>query len=165
MRAIAAIVLGICMSLCGVQVENMEKIDETQPVIEVAQQIHVDEEKPATEESKPSDDKAESGTITASITHYCACNKCNGKWSYTEDGINKTKTAMGVILHDGISGNYCAATFGSLGNIVVINGAEYTIVDRMGSNSGYKIDIFVGEGHARCIELGRYKAEVELRRH
>lgn len=73
------------------------------------------EEKPAKEETKQS-----SGTIKATITHYCACSSCNGKWSYTENGLNCTKTASGIVLYDGISGNYCAATFGSLGDVIRI---------------------------------------------
>lgn len=107
--------------------------------------------------------KEESGEIRATVTHYCACSDCNGKWSYTEDGLNYTKTASGILLYDGIAGNYCAATFGDLGDILLINGVEYEIVDRMGGNNGKRIDIFVAEGHDRCNELGRYKAEVELK--
>ena len=115
------------------------------------------EEKPAKEETKQS-----SGTIKATITHYCACASCNGKWSYTENGLNCTKTASGIVLYDGISGNYCAATFGSLGDTILINGTEYIIADRMGGNDGYRIDIFVAGGHDSCNELGRYTAEVTL---
>lgn len=100
--------------------------------------------------------------IKAIITHYCACSKCNGKYSRTENGINYTSTASGITLHDGISGNYCAATFGKLGDIVTINGVDYKIVDRMGGNDGKRIDIFVADGHAKCNELGRYTADVVL---
>ena len=106
--------------------------------------------------------KQTSGVVAANITHYCACSKCNGKYSRQEDGINYTATASGITLHDGMTGNYCAATFGKLGDVITINGTEYTIVDRMGGNSGYRVDIFVGVGHERCMELGRYKAEVVL---
>lgn len=103
----------------------------------------------------------QSGTFKATITHYCACSKCNGKWSYAENGINYTKTASGIILHDGIGGNYCAATFGSLGDTVTINGIDYQIVDRMGGTDGKRVDIFCAGGHDRCNELGRYTAEVQ----
>ena len=102
--------------------------------------------------------------ITANITHYCACSSCNGEWSYIEEGLNYTQTASGVLLYDGIGGNYCAATFGNLGDILTINGVDYKIVDRMGGNSGKRIDIFVAEGHEKCNELGRYTAEVELKK-
>lgn len=108
--------------------------------------------------------KEESGKSNAIITHYCACSSCNGKWSYTEKGLNYTQTASGFLLYDGIGGNYCAATFGNLGDILSINGVDYKIVDRMGGNSGKRIDIFVSEGHEKCNELGRYTAEVELKK-
>ena len=101
-------------------------------------------------------------TVTAKITHYCACSICNGKWSWTEDGVNYSKTATDLVIYDGLDGNYCAATFGKLGDIITINGVDYKIVDRMQSKSGYKIDIFVGAGHDKCMELGTYKAEVAL---
>lgn len=113
------------------------------------------------EENKTTNNES-SGNTAAIITHYCACSKCNGKWSYTENGLNCTKTASGIVLYDGISGNYCAATFGSLGDTILINGTEYIIADRMGGNDGYRIDIFVAGGHDRCNELGRYTAEVIL---
>lgn len=102
-------------------------------------------------------------TFSANITHYCACSSCNGEWSYTENGLNCTQTASGIVLYDGIGGNYCAATFGNLGDILTINGVDYQIVDRMGGSSGKRIDIFVADGHDRCNELGRYTAEVKLK--
>ena len=114
------------------------------------------------EKSNESNAVENSGNIKAIITHYCACSKCNGKYSRTENGINYTSTASGITLHDGISGNYCAATFGKLGDIVTINGVDYKIVDRMGGNDGKRIDIFVADGHAKCNELGRYTADVVL---
>lgn len=103
-------------------------------------------------------------TIKATVTHYCACSKCNGKYSYQQDGKNYTGTASGIKLHDGIDGNYCAATFGELGDVVTIKGVKYTIVDRMGNRhkKGNRIDIFVSEGHEKCMELGTYKTEVEI---
>lgn len=131
------------------------------------EQIEPEHEKPAT--TKPNAPKAEepkaetSDTFKAIITHYCACSKCNGKYNRTEGGINYTATASGVTLHDGIAGNYCAATFGSLGDIITIDGIDYEIVDRMGGNDGKRVDIFVANGHARCNELGRYKAEVTIK--
>ena len=114
------------------------------------------EEKPAKEETKQS-----RGAIKAIITHYCACASCNGSYSWTEDGVNYTATASGLTLHDGIEGNYCAATFGSLGDVIRINGVDYKIVDRMGGSDGKRVDIFVAAGHDECNRLGRYMAEVE----
>lgn len=101
-----------------------------------------------------------SGTkqLIATITHYCACKKCNGKYSYTDsDGAVYCSTAGGVKLYNGRNnGNYCAANFGKIGNKVTIKGVTYTIVDRFGNNSGSpKIDIFVSDGHSACMQKGR----------
>lgn len=120
---------------------------------------------PAKTESSPTFEqkKETSGNLSAIITHYCACSKCNGKWSYEKDGLNYTETASGILLYDFIDGNYCAATFGKIGDILTINGTDYQIVDRMGGNSGKRVDIFVAAGHDKCNELGRYTAEVMLK--
>lgn len=96
--------------------------------------------------------------ITATITHYCACSKCNGKYSYTDsDGAVYCSTAGGVKLYNGRNnGNYCAANFGKLGDKITINGTTYTIIDRFGNSSGApKVDIFVSEGHSTCMQKGR----------
>lgn len=116
-----------------------------------------DPEPEPAQDPEPIDD-----TLIATITHYCACSSCNGKYSWTEEGVNYTATAIGITLHDGIDGNYCAATFGSLGDVIRINGVDYQLVDRMGSNHGKRIDIFVAAGHDECNQLGKYKAEVEV---
>ena len=47
--------------------------------------------------------------------------------------------------------------------VVALEVPDQRIVDRMGGNSGYRVDIFVGEGHERCMELGRYTADVTLK--
>lgn len=166
-----AVIIGLAWAmLTGSKIPSVEPTQELQiaeiyqsPMIVAEIKTYAPEpieEDPPEVVSKKETEPQTSGTITATITHYCACTTCNGKWSYTEDGINYTDTASGIILHDGISGNYCAATFGSLGDKIVIGGVEYTIVDRMKATTGYKIDIFVADGHDRCYELGRYKAEV-----
>lgn len=116
-----------------------------------------------TPEPSPTESTEDVEIITANITHYCACSKCNGKYSFTKGGKNYTETAIGMILHDGISGNYCAATFGSLGDTITINGTDYKLVDRMKSKSGRKVDIFIADGHDKCLELGRFTADVKLK--
>lgn len=115
-----------------------------------------------TAEPEPVKEEEPSGGSKATITHYCACSSCNGSYSWTEDGVNYTATASGITLHDGIEGNYCAATFGSLGDVIRINGVDYKLVDRMGGNSGRRVDIFVAAGHDECNRLGRYTAEAEV---
>lgn len=140
--------------------EPVEEEKEPEKVEEKKEEVKTETVKEETKEEivESSDGK----TFSAIITHYCACSKCNGSYSWIEGGINYTATASGITLHDGIDGNYCAATFGNLGDIVTINGVDYKIVDRMGGNDGKRIDIFVADGHARCNELGRYTANVTL---
>lgn len=164
------VILGfLFLAWVGFHMCNAEPIETDGPKLELAKVYQspmvvseIRYQSKAPENTTSNTEKATSSAFTATITHYCACSKCNGKWSYTEDGINYTATAKGITLYDGISGNYCAATFGSLGDIITINGVDYKLVDRMGGNSGYRVDIFVSEGHDRCNDLGRFKAEVTL---
>lgn len=102
-------------------------------------------------------------TIRAEITAYCACKKCNSDYS---DG-HTTKTASGIYLSNEpeYADKYCAATaaVGNFGDIVIIDGIDYEIVDRMGRKDGKAIDIFVPD-HKTCYEeYGRrrnYEVEV-----
>ena len=158
-------------SVIDFEIEEIEisRIIDEEPVEEEKEPEKVEEKKEEvkteTGKEEPKEEVAESSdgkTFNAIITHYCACSKCNGSYSWSEGGVNYTATASGITLHDGIDGNYCAATFGNLGDIVTINGVDYKIVDRMGGNDGKRIDIFVADGHTRCNELGRYTANVTL---
>lgn len=146
-------------------VERMQ----SRPPAEMVEEVVETVEEPAEEyqkESAQGEGKSEftqsGGTITATITHYCACSVCNGSFSYQQDGINHTHTASGIDLYDGMPGNYCAATFGKLGDVIEINGVEYTIVDRMGSSAGKRVDIFVAAGHSECNRRGKYAAEIKF---
>ena len=91
------------------------------------------------------------------VTAYCACRSCNGYWS---TGYSSS-TSSGVTLKNNSSyaNKYCAATpaVGNLGDTVTFKakGKTYTvkIVDRLGSSSGYKIDLFV-PSHSDCYKFG-----------
>lgn len=91
------------------------------------------------------------------VTAYCACRSCNGYWSTG----SSTQTALGITLKNNSSyaNKYCAATpaVGNLGDTVTFTakGKTYTvkIVDRLGSSSGYKIDLFV-PNHSNCYKFG-----------
>lgn len=147
------------------QVSELEKrLTAVETELEALKAAEKTEKKETSTVKKEETKKNSAGTYTANITHYCACSKCNGSYSWSKDGVNYSASASGLTLHDGLTGNYCAATFGSLGDVITIKGVDYKIVDRMGGNSGYRIDIFVGEGHAKCMELGRYTAEVTLKK-
>lgn len=109
-------------------------------------------------------ERAYTGTlIKAEITAYCACKKCNGNYS----SGNETETASGIILRNEpeYADKYCAATaaVGDLGDIVIIDGVQYEIVDRMGRKHGKAIDIFVPNHKACYEEYGRRRSyEVEV---
>lgn len=103
-------------------------------------------------------------TIRAEITAYCACKRCNGKYSI--DG-HSTKTATPLILRNEpeYADKYCAATaaVGDFGDIVIIDGIGYEIVDRMGRKEGKAIDIFVPDHQKGNDEYERrrnYEVEV-----
>lgn len=91
------------------------------------------------------------------VTAYCAGRCCNGSWS----NGGSTTTASGMRLYNSYAyaNRYCAATpsVGKLGQKVKINidGKTYTlkIVDRLGSSSGRKIDLFV-PSHSQCNRFG-----------
>lgn len=150
------------------KVSNPEPVATSKPleiVEEVTEPKKETKEEPKEETKEETKEvKTNNKTLTATVTHYCACKKCNGKYSHSENGINYTATASGIKLYDGIEGNYCAATFGKLGDIITIDGVEYKIVDRMGNRhkKGNRVDIFVSEGHSKCYELGKYTATVYI---
>ena len=88
------------------------------------------------------------GTYT--ITAYCPCRKCCGKWA---NGI----TASGVYAK---SKHTIAAPKGiPFGTVLVIDGIEYTVEDRGGAIRGKKLDIYF-DTHREALNWGRQKREV-----
>lgn len=95
------------------------------------------------------------------ITYYCACPTCNGFWSSWRKGAWSTTTSSGKRLYNKktYKYKYCAATpaVGKLGQTVSIyldgKWRKLKIVDRLGSNSGKKIDVF-WPGHKGCYTKG-----------
>lgn len=95
------------------------------------------------------------------VTYYCACYKCNGCWSSWRNGAWSTQTAIGKRLYNKKSYKYkyCATTpaVGKLGQTVSIyldgKWRKLKIVDRLGSSSGKKIDVF-WPGHKGCDQHG-----------
>lgn len=100
------------------------------------------------------------------VTYYCACSKCNGCWSSWRSGAWSTATASGKRLYNKSSYKYkyCAATpaVGKLGQTVSVyldgKWRKLKIVDRMGSSSGKKIDVF-WPGHKGCYQHGVIKSK------
>lgn len=85
------------------------------------------------------------------VTHYCGCVKCCGKWSsgseqdavgaagtkltpYYSVAVDTSIIPLGTILHDA-------------------DGNEYKAEDTGSAIKGYRIDLFIGN-HAEAIELG-----------
>ena len=83
-----------------------------------------------------------SGTVYK-ITAYCPCSKCCGK--ATGRTASGTKATPGRTV--AASGKY------AFGTKLNIGGHIYTVEDRGGAITGYKIDIFVGS-HAEALQWG-----------
>lgn len=82
------------------------------------------------------------------ITYYCPV--CNDPgYSYN--------SSSGVTLYEGC----VACSWLPLGSKIRINGDEYTVVDRCGTDA---IDIFVDTDSCYCSQYGTYYAEVEVMR-
>ena len=89
------------------------------------------------------------------LTAYCSCSKCCGKWSCG-------KTASGVKAKS----NHTIAVDKKvipLGSKVVINGIEYTAEDTGGGVKGKHIDIFF-DSHSDALDFGRQKATVYMKK-
>lgn len=88
------------------------------------------------------------GTYT--ITAYCPCRKCCGKWA---NGI----TASGVYA----KANHTIAAPKNIpfGTVLVIDGVPYTVEDRGGAIKGKKLDIYF-DTHKEALKFGRQKKEV-----
>ena len=103
---------------------------------------------------------------TARITYYCACPSCNGFWSSWRNGAWSTTTSSGTRLYNKSSYKYkyCAATpaVGKLGQTISVyldgKWRKLKIVDRLGSSSGKKIDVF-WPGHKGCYAKGVIKSK------
>ena len=92
-------------------------------------------------------DKFENWTLTA----YCACEKCCGKWSKYK------KTASGTTPEEGRTVACVSLAFGT---IININGEDY-IVEDTGHLSDTQIDIYF-ESHQEALIFGRQKGTVYL---
>ena len=89
------------------------------------------------------------------LTAYCSCAKCCGKWS-------SGKTASGVKAKS----NHTIAVDKKvipLGSKVAINGIEYTAEDTGGGVKGKHIDIYF-DTHSDALDFGRQKAKVYIKK-
>lgn len=93
------------------------------------------------------------------ITAYCACAKCCGKWATNRPG-GKVIGAAGVELTPGVS----VAAWLPFGTRLLIDGQEYVVEDRTAGwirdkYDGRIIDIYFAD-HAQALEWGKRTAEV-----
>ena len=88
------------------------------------------------------------------LTAYCACEKCCGKWSKYK------KTASGTTPEEGRTVACVSLDFGT---VININGEDY-IVEDTGHLKDNQIDIYF-ESHQEALEFGRQKGEVYLINH
>lgn len=84
------------------------------------------------------------------ITAYCPCEKCCGKWA---DGL----TASGLPAEEGIIA--VDDSIIPLGSTVLIDGQEYLAADTGGAIKNNRIDIYMSD-HSSALEFGKQKAEV-----
>ena len=88
------------------------------------------------------------------ITHYCACPECCGKWA---DGITATGT-------EATEGRTIAVDPDVIpyGTQIIIDGHIYIAEDCGGAIKGQKIDIYV-EDHDEALSRGRITREVYIK--
>ena len=99
-------------------------------------------------ENQPEKTLKSIGTYT--ITAYCPCRKCCGKWA---NGI----TASGTTA----TANHTIATPKNIafGTVLVIDGMEYVVEDRGGAIKNRKLDIYFNT-HQEALKWGKQKKEV-----
>lgn len=99
------------------------------------------------------------------LTAYCPCVKCCGKWSAEHPSRIGTdyiqKTASGTIPKAGRTIGVDPGII-PFGTVVIINDHEYVAEDRGGAVKGNSIDIFFGD-HNEALEFGRQTAEVFIK--
>lgn len=102
------------------------------------------------------------------ITYFCACSKCCGEYALNrpkdKNGKDVVFTASGkkAVPWYTIAADTNVLPFGTK---VVIDGAEYEVMDTGSAVKGKVIDIYVGsssDAHNEALERGCYNAEVYL---
>ena len=90
---------------------------------------------------------------TFTITAYCGCAKCCGKWAAYH------KTADG---HSPVQGVTCAASRKiPFGTKLLINGHTYIVQDRLAAKYDSRIDLYF-ESHSEALKWGKRKLEVKV---
>lgn len=109
----------------------------------------------ANEQAKKELAKAAEKTVTSlgtfTITSYCKCEKCCGKWSNYPTASGTEPTEGRTIAVD--------PSIIAIGEKVIINGHTYTAEDTGGAIKGKRIDIYF-DSHAEAEAYGKKKEEV-----
>lgn len=148
-----SIVLGLAILLAPIQVSSSSQTVD----VSMEEDIHTSKEEKIKEiefistmaemSIETKDNKKYIGKFT--ITHYCSCKKCNGKWA-------DMPAANGENLQEG----YTIAVDPSvipLNSVVEIDGYGIRKAQDTGSAiKGNKIDIFI-DNHEECYMLGKLK--------
>jgi 3D (Asp-Asp-Asp) domain-containing protein len=99
---------------------------------------------------------AEGDEISGEITHYCACEICNGKGGA---GI----TADGTRL-DGNTPPIVGCNWLALGAVVEVGGMVYRVADRGGKGFDDigRLDVYVPDGHEAAQTAGRKNVVIKV---
>lgn len=89
------------------------------------------------------------------LTAYCPCSSCSDGWGW------QTSTGKECVEGRTIAVDPRVIPYGS---VVKIEGlGEYVAEDCGGAINGNRIDVFIAD-HSRCLDFGRFKADVYLKK-
>jgi 3D (Asp-Asp-Asp) domain-containing protein len=91
--------------------------------------------------------------LTKTVTAYCGCPKCCGKWS------GGHKTADGHAPKQGVT--VAASRAIPFGTKVIILGHTYTVQDRLAAKYDNRIDIYF-DNHIEALRFGKKVLQVEI---
>ena len=144
------------------ELRKQDYVPVSEPVIEPVQQVDTQraelrEQAKASRGSESRQSLISLGTYT--ITAYCPCEKCCGKWARDRPG-GIVRGAAGIELTPGVS----VASPLPLGTEIFLNNHRYTVQDRTAEwiedrYDGKIVDIYFTD-HEEALKFGRQQAEI-----